>query len=420
MTENGQNQQDSSTQGSPDIDITQFPELVQDWMEYTSSFPTTQRFNLWCCLAAIGGAIQRRSWVVTAGRPLFPNTFILLISPPGIGKSDAIRTVRDIWRQFVNLPVAPQSMTGKGIVDQLASDNTQQTLTLDGEKYTFSSLLIPAAELGTLIQEYDLTQISIMNELYDCNENYAERTRGGGFLEIERPHISMIMGTQPKYLSYVFPEAAFGMGLTSRIIMIYDDAATELDLFGTEGPSQELFKKLVDHFRPIASMKGPFSVSDEAKKFIQQQHHEGIPPKPDSVKLAHYNTRRTSHMLKLSMIFGAARHRKPAIEVEDVQNAITVMLEAETRMEDVFADMSKTSEGDLITETYNHLIKLYNNNSRNPVKEQNLHSFLQQRVPAWKIDYILSTLVKSGAMKREAHGPHTPPDMVTVRPGEIE
>ena len=65
---------------------------------------------------------------------MFPNTFILLVSPPGVGKTDAIRTVRDVWSHFANLPVAPLSMTGKGIVDQLASEQSVQSVKIGGEQ----------------------------------------------------------------------------------------------------------------------------------------------------------------------------------------------------------------------------------------------------------------------------------------------
>jgi len=229
---------------------------MQEWLDYTSQFPTTQRFNVWSCIGAIAGALQRRCWIVSAGRMLFPNMFILLVGPPGVGKSDAITTTRSIWTQFMNLPVAPQSLTGKGIVDEMAAAKNQQTVTIDGESYHFHSLLIPAPELGTLIQEYDITQVSMFNELFDCNESYMERTRGGGPLEVPRPHINMLLGTQPKFMSHVFPDTAFGMGLTSRIIMVFDDAqGHKLDIFGEAENTADQFNRLVEYFKPLASMQ---------------------------------------------------------------------------------------------------------------------------------------------------------------------
>lgn len=401
------------------LDLNRLPSLIQCWLEYTKHFPTTERFNLWCSLAAIGGGLQRRCWMISAGRQLFPNTFILLVSPPGVGKTDAIRTVRDVWSHYINLPVAPMSMTGKGIVDELASEKSIQTVTVEGEQYKFSSLLMPVAELGTLIQEYDITQISILNELYDCNIKYDERTRGGGGLEIERPHISMIMGTQPKFMGHVFPEAAFGMGLTSRMIMVYDDAESILDLFKDTSGNDKEFEKLLKEFKPVASMKGRFAISDEGKAFLQEQHKEGIPPRPESLKLAHYNTRRTAHMLKLSMILGAANHGKPFIDLIDAENAVMLMKDVEGRMEEVFTDMSGSAETDVIREAFQHVVKLFHGNDKKPVSEQALHAFLQSRVAAWKIDYIINAMVKSGAIIRQGGGRNAPSSMTTILPGHL-
>lgn len=400
------------------LDLNRLPSLILSWLDYTKGFPTTQRFNLWCSLAAIGGALQRRCWLVSSGRHLFPNTFILLVSPPGVGKTDAIRTVREVWSQYMNLPIAPMSMTGKGIVDELASEKSIQTVTLDGESYKYSSLLLPVAELGTLIQEYDITQISILNELYDCNLVYNERTRGGGGLEIERPHISMIMGTQPKFMGHVFPEAAFGMGLTSRMIMVYDDQESILDIFGDTSANDGKFSKLVKEFKPVAGMKGRFEVTDSAKEYIQHQHMEGLPPRPDALKLAHYNTRRTAHMLKLAMILGAANHGKPLVDLIDAENAVALLHDVEQRMEEVFTEMSGSAETDIIRETFQFAVRAYHGNDKKPISEQAIRAFLQQRVAAWKIDYILSSMMKSGALKKEG-GRNAPTDMGTIIPGHL-
>jgi len=406
MTDSVPENQISST-----LDVETLPALFQHWLDYTKGFPTTERFNIWACIAAIGGALQRRCWIVSAGRQMFPNTFILLVSPPGVGKTDAIQTTRDIWSQFANLPVAPQSMTGKGIIDELASEKSVQNVTIDGEQYTYSSLLIPAAELGTLIQEYDITQISILNELYDCNGIYNERTRGGGVVEIIRPHVSMIMGTQPKFMGHVFPEAAFGMGLTSRMIMIYDDKAHVLDLFGGSEPDQKQFDELVEKFKPIAGMKGQFDIQDRAKELLQEQHKENFPPVPDSIKLAHYNTRRTAHVLKLSMIIGAARHRLPFIAEKDVINAIELLHDAESRMPEVFTEMAGGSEAEVIKESFHLVMRLYHKGGKKPVSEQHIHQFLHQRVPTWKIDYIIKSMYKSGAIISAGGGKVTPGEL---------
>ena len=401
-----------------ELDLNRLPSLMQEWLDYTSVFPTTKQFNLWSCIAAIGGAMQRRCWIVTAGRQLFPNTFILLISPPGVGKTDAITTTREVWGQFMNLPIAPLSMTGKGIVDELASEKSIQTITVDGEQYRYSSLLTAAAELGTLIQEYDMTQISIFNELYDCNSVYNERTRGGGEVSIERPHISMLLGTQPKFIGHVFPETAFGMGLTSRMIMVYDDTEQNLDLFGDTSASPKKFKQLVQKFKPVATMKGRFDVDEGGKAELQRLHNNGLQPRPDAIKLAHYNTRRTAHLIKLSMIVGAANHGMPVITADDVQTAFALLLDVEVRMGEVFTEMSNVAEADIIRETFHFLIKKYNENERKPLPASVLHSYLQQRVPAWKIEYLISSMTKSGNIKLSG-GRNAPTDMQTIVPGHI-
>lgn len=379
----------------------EFPGWIGDFLYYTSELTTPHIFRLWTAISTIAGALERRVWVNSSGQRAYPNLFIMLVAPPGIGKSVAIKEGRRMWMDAGNLNVAPNSLPGKGLIDELNDEKKQKTA-IDPEsnrRETYHPMSIPAPEMGTLIPSHDLGFLSMLNELFDCNDNYDERTRTGGQYYIEKPHVNLIVGTQPKYLGSTFPEEAFGMGFTSRMIMVYSSDEVKVDdLFDSvsETRDQKIHDKLVHHIQNLSDMIGPFEIEDEAKKAFMDWYQEGMPPQPQHSKLAHYNTRRHFHMLKLIQVFSASRSTEQVITKEDFELSRLVLVEAEQNMPEIFKEISAGSQSAEIEETYRFLHQEYVKAGQKPIREQKLHYFLSRRVPTYQIESIIDTMINAG------------------------
>src|SRR6266481_9773574 len=57
--------------------------LAQDWieafMDYTGGLPSPAIFRLWAGISTLAGAQERRTRVMSAGRPIYPNLYVLLV-----------------------------------------------------------------------------------------------------------------------------------------------------------------------------------------------------------------------------------------------------------------------------------------------------------------------------------------------------
>lgn len=97
----------------------ELPYWIREFLSYTEGIPSPYIYRKWAAITALSGALERRAYLWTTKRLLFPNLFVLLVGPPGVGKSAAIEEVQDLWGKAGRFNVAPGSMTGKGVVDQL-------------------------------------------------------------------------------------------------------------------------------------------------------------------------------------------------------------------------------------------------------------------------------------------------------------
>lgn len=288
------------------------------------------------------------------------------------------------------------------MVDSLA-ESTRSFLIPKGPPYEYNSLLIAAEEFGVFLPQYDLNFIAVLNEIYNAPEVYSEKRRHGPAREVTaiNPLINILGGLQPVWLNSVFPSESWGMGLFSRVIMVYSTSSEPTDPFA-EGSNRPGEKKMISlALGKLSVLYGEMGWSVDAKMHLRDWHLAGGPPAPTHSKLEHYNRRRTQHVIKLSMISSVSRTLQVGlIEKVDVVRAIEWLTEVEALMPDVFRSMIGQSDFEVIEELYSHLVNLYTMAKRSPVAERHLAMFLMRRVPSEKVPKILEAAERANMIAR--------------------
>ena len=381
---------------------------IESFIDETSAIPSPEIFRLWAAITAVAGALERKVWVITAESAIYANLFVLLVSPPGVGKTQAIKRISEAWQRTQKIKVAPDDITKASLLDALAASR-QTYLISPTEILTYHSMSIAADELGVLLPAHDLSFMSVMNKLFDNVSLYKETRRGrdGDDLEMENPQTTLLAGTQPDFLASLLPPEAWGMGFMSRMIMVYEGKAVKTQLFGSK--KQPNMKPLIADLKAIAGLYGEMGFTDEAKDEIIRWHSEGLKPVPEHLKLKHYVQRRILNFLKLCMVSSVSRSGSMIIEMQDVERARVWLLEAERTMPEIFKDMSGKSDRDVIQDLHGFVWQMYmrpgqdGQPNKKPVHHSRIHAFLQNRTPAYNIENIIKTCVAGGILK--AYGP---------------
>lgn len=377
------------------------PDWVQGFMDATAHLPSPQLFRKWAAISAIAGGLERRVWVRSLNMDLYPNLYVVLVGPPGVGKTVSTRVTETLWRGNTSFHVAPKSVSKASLIDAL-SDAKRSKTWIDGANsqfLEFNSLLVNAGELGVLIPQYDSDFMNILTDIYDGGL-YEEKRRGNNLhITIKKPQLNILGATTPSYLNQTLPEGAWDQGFLSRTFLIFSGDTALVDLFGTEVTDDEQYSQLRSDFRDISDMTGPYRFDMVAREAIRAWHLAGGPPRPDHPKLVHYNTRRSAHLLKLCMVASASRTNDRLISGEDYQTALGWLLEAEEIMPDIFKALTSGGDGKVIEEAYHYLYKIYMA-TKEPVAEHRLVGFLAEKVPAYNIVKIIETMEKSGQISK--------------------
>lgn len=379
----------------------------QDWIELfldaTDGIPSPEIFRLWSGITAVAGALEKRVWLESAQGRLYPNLYVMLVSNPGVGKTQAISRTDQLWRMARDLKVAPHDVTKAAFIDSLKAAK-RILIRSEIEIVEYHTLLVAADELGVFIPAYDLDFLSSLNRIYDNPDVHQQNRRGFGDeqIDITNPQLTLLGGVQPAYLAQLLPEAAWGQGFMSRMIMVYSAVPIKTKLFsiGAFQRAEVKIAKLLIRMKEMLKLYGKLTVDPDTEEAIENWYATGCEPIPEHSRLEHYIARRIIHLLKLCMISAISAGHE-TVRIADFERARHWLLTTESAMPDIFREMVQRSDGQVIQELHFFAWQLWIRDKK-PIHQNRLVHFLQNRVPSEKVVRVLDIAEKSGILERLA------------------
>lgn len=373
-----------------------FIEAYCAYLDRTSSPPL---FRKWGAIATIAGALERRVWVTTMGRPMYPNMYTILVGPPAVGKTNVTRLTRELWGSLRDHHLAASSMTAASIVDELR-DSTRRIINPGQLQTEFNSLKICSNELQVLFSEYNLDFIGKVTDIYD-NIAYSERRRGGDgkfTFNIDNPQLNIFGATTPGHMQSSFPEAAWSHGFFSRCVLVFSAESRKASLFTSTAGDSKAHKALINDIGLIGrdGLFGEMTFTDEAAELIDAWWLSDGEPAPTHPKLLNYLPRRTGHLLKLMMVASIDEGESLIINADHFNRALEWLIEAEAYMPEIFKSMSTISGGAQVTENLHYVLYQAYQSNKKPISKAAVIQFLiRTNIPHHLIEPTLNTMVEA-------------------------
>lgn len=310
------------------------PRKLESWVDafvaYTDPIPSPEIFRRWAGLATLAAAIERKMWVHTFGRDLFPNLYVVLVGGPAAGKTFAIDIAQDLFDELKEHKKAKSNLSRAALMDQLNNAERRIVITTNIPPVTmFNSLFIASNELSVLLPAYDPEMLSVLTDIYDC-KRYGEAKRTQKIeINIAKPQFNILAGTTPSFLNEFMHEGAWDQGFISRVMMVYSGYADRKDPFGKLTLDEKLKGALLSDLNDIAKYYGKLTFNADAATALREWHMAGGEPAPTHPRLRYYNSRRTAHLLKLCTLASADRGDSYEITMVDYLRAQNWMSEVE-------------------------------------------------------------------------------------------
>jgi len=385
---------------------------IENFLAATKDVNSPEIFRRWAAIATLSGALERRVFTYFGSGKVFPNTFIVLVAPPRVGKTKALEQTSHLWRSTKVLHVAPDSISSAALIDCLESTYRALPVVQTGEVLEYHSLQIVQDEMGVLLPEYAPGTLSLVSALYDCKERFTEEKRTNKLKkDIINPIISVAVGATPGYLKDTLPEVAWDQGFMARMIIIYQKEGPNYSIRGKFRRSRQLGlfpSEMKDYLKELCELVGAFQWTEDAEEAIARWHEQGFAPAPTHPRLANYCNERMIHVMKLSMISSISRGTSLRITLKDFERARAWMIEAEGTMPDVFAAMGGKGDKNIILDLHQFLLNIQKRSGTPRVRDQLMYHHLSGQVQSERIPKLVEQASRMGLLKI------VPPNFVEV------
>ena len=288
-------------------------------------------FNTWAAISVIGSVLKKRVWLNRGPYKIYPNQYIVLVSPPGIGKGAAIHPAIGFAKK-IQPPLAnfmSDRITAPKIIEKLANGFTTVTVSngipMQGNE---ASCCLQATELATFLGSSDW-MMTFLCDAWDRGE-YEYDTKNKGTFNITGMCVSLLGACVPEFIQTINRDRANAIngGFTARTIFVFarEKSKSIVWPYGFEHPQFLKLKADLEYdLTQITKMVGEFTFDPIARVKFERFYGNIKSHDDDTEVVAHFKSRQPTHVMKVAMCMSAAVRDDLVIDDYSISSAISLV-----------------------------------------------------------------------------------------------
>lgn len=377
-------------------------DFVGSFVTYLENTEVPPLYAKWTAFGMISAALRKKVYFKLGRLKTFPNLYLVLVGPPGIGKSLSLSFSKSIMNKIPDIILSAERVT----LEQLYIDleDSVQTAIVNDKEYKHSSLTILSKEFEVFLgkKANNSALITNLTDLYDCEEDpWRYRTKGKGWNTIPSVFLNIMAATTPVSLAESLPVSAIGSGLTARMLFVYQDKKyKKVPIPRDSDQLVSLGNCLVNTLFEISQISGEFNFSSTSESEYEKWyvHLDTVKRICTDPLFSGWYERKPLFVIKLALLHHVSKYDTKTIEWCSFEEAIHTVEELEALMEGAFRTVGKgeyTEETDTIMSVIKHF---------KVISEQKLLSIIWKDVDTMKFDNIIKLLTRSGLIEKLYEG----------------
>jgi hypothetical protein len=333
-------------------DVSKIPEFYDLYFRYSGRPNNTEVptiYDRWCGIGLVAALLSRQCWLEHGHWIVYPNMYIMLIGEPAARKTTAITIAEKILRKVGFKRFSADKTSKERFLMDLRAGNEDDTTEIDDDILDLkidepSERFVVADEFTDFTGKQNQEFLTMLSRLWDCKDSYEHPKITGKSIVVDKPTVNILSGSQPDMLYAAFPPEAIGQGIMSRFIMVFSQP-TGVKVTFPKPPKQEYINAMLNRLHEIKrTVTGQVTLTNAASLLLEEMYHNAVGV--DDFRFKHYNNRRFTHLIKLSMIMAAMDCRN-VIEVDDALRANTLLHVTETRMPRALGEFGKSRNAEV-------------------------------------------------------------------------
>ena len=242
--------------------------FLADYRLFTSGDEAPENYHTWSALSVLASIIGRRVWTDWGRFRVYPNLYIVLLGPPGNGKTTAMSIGKGIVRDLGTVPFSAQAQTKESLVKEM-SENERGFL-IDGKPYVYTPVAIFVTELSHFLGPASGHMIDFLTTIFG-EDVYDTKTKNKGNDLIIGPCVNLLACTTPQWITTYLRSDIISGGFTRRAIFINEDEGANRVPFPELSKDQtDARERVLAHATRIASIAGEFIWDPPARAFFSK------------------------------------------------------------------------------------------------------------------------------------------------------
>lgn len=304
---------------------------ITSYLTYTSRHEVPENYRMWAGMTAISAALQRKVWLEWEA-PKYANLWSLLIGHTGVGKTTAMSPVRDLL-YAAGIQVAPNRITNERFVQYISEHPC--SFKIGEDTIIHESVTVFNSEISVFLGYKNDVFLQDLADLYDCPPHWNKETKNSGKDELTNAWLTMMGGITPELMKSHLPATSAGGGFLGRFILVFADHRGQyIDDPRFIEKDLVLGGKLIDDLKDISLIKGEYELTPSYLKPFKKWALETYknPPFQGHYLFNGYNTRRRTHLQKLSMLFAASESNSLQLTERHFNRALDAIKKVEANM----------------------------------------------------------------------------------------
>ena len=305
-----------------------FPDFLSAYYQYACDGFCPDKFHFWAGISIIAGALERKVYIKKGKYSFYPNLYVMLVSPPGIGKSSAIGIgVDGILSNVENLNLIPQHITEAKFVEEATR---AKSFYIGNKEHLHSSSYWCASEGSNVLKENPGggNIIPLITELYDCPDSFKKATVGSINASGKNLCLNILGGLTFDFAKELILGQNSAGGFASRnIYVIHDSVMVRNPTWEGVNVDQSIKAKLIEDIISISKMAGQFKVDEGFKHAFLEWFPKNDEKQQNlrSSTLKYFLARTHTNILKLAQVFSASESNELIITLDHWNKARTLL-----------------------------------------------------------------------------------------------
>lgn len=323
-------------------------EFIQAYLNLVGPTEAPLIFHRWSVYSCIAALLGRQAKLPFGHWIFYPNMYIMFMGSPGTRKSTAINIGKAMIERAgysEDKFAADRSSKERFLIDLIGGEPEDEEdlfdLEIDGMT---SEKFIVADEFTDFTGKSNIDFLTCLGKLWDCPPSYKQPKIHGKSVVVPQPTVNILSGNTPQAFYLSMPIEASGQGYMSRNIFVHaEPTGKKIPIPPTPDPVH--MREMTRRMEKIAqTVKGVFTYGKDSMPILERLYREYV--EIEDYRFKHYNTRRFTHLLKLTMVFAASRYSL-SLEPEDFIFANTLLHFTEVKMPLALGEFGKARNADI-------------------------------------------------------------------------